>query len=62
MLKRFGMKAYKPVKTLIIKKTLVKAPLNYETPKALFKNYKKLKGSLMHLMIKIKPDICYAIL
>ena len=61
MLKRFGIETYKPAKTPIIKKIFVKAPFNYKTPKTLFKDYKKLKNSLMHLMTKIRFDICYAV-
>ena len=61
MLKQFDIKTYKLAKTPIIKKTLVKASLNYKTLKALLKNYRKLKSSLMHLIIKTKPNICYAV-
>ena len=62
MLKRFDIKACKLAKTPITKKTLIKAPLNYKTPKALLKDYKKLKNSLMHLIIKTKSNIYYIIL
>ena len=55
------MKAYKLAKTSIIKKTFMKAPLNYETPKALLKNYKELESNLIYLIIKIRPNICYAV-
>ena len=55
------MKAYKSAKTAIINKTFVKAPLNYETLKTLFKDYKKLKGSLIYLMTKIRFNIYYAV-
>ena len=61
MLKRFGMKAYKLAKTPIIKRTLVKAPFNYKTPKALFKGYKEFKNNLMYLIIKIRFNIYYAV-
>ena len=55
------MKICKLAKTPIIKKTLVKAPFNYKAPKALLKGYRKFKGSLMHLMTKIRSNICYTV-
>ena len=61
MLNWFGMKVFKLTKTLIIKRTLMKAPFNYKTPKALLKDYKEFKGSLMHLITKTKSDIYYAV-
>ena len=62
MLKQFGIKAYKLIKMFIIKKTFVKASLNYKMPKTLLKSYKEFENSLMHLMTKIRPNICYAVL
>ena len=40
----------------------MKASLNYKAPKVLLKSYKEFKGSLMHLIIKTRFDIYYAVL
>ena len=62
MLKQFSIKACKLAKTLIIKKTFIKAPFNYKMPKILLKGYKKLEGSLIYLMTKTRFNIYYAVL
>ena len=55
------MKAYKPAKTPIIKRILIKTLFNYKTPKTLLKGYKKFKSNLIYLITKTRFNIYYAV-
>ena len=42
-------------------KLLCKAPEDYKALPSLIQSYQELEGSLMHLMVKTRPDICFAV-
>jgi hypothetical protein len=61
LLERFGMEQCKPAATPMQAKLLCKAPEDYKAQPSLIQSYQELEGSLMHLMVKTRPDICFAV-
>ena len=61
LLERFGMQQCKPAATPMQAKLLCKAPEDYKALPSLIQSYQELEGSLMHLMVKTRPDICFAV-
>ena len=58
---QFNIFYYNPAPSLIAEKILMKAPLEYEAAPELLKTYREMEGSLMYLITRTRPDICYAV-